>query len=528
MRQRISELDKRLFARMAARRSRPGDAVLPRLSRAANHGRLWMATAAGMAALGGHRSGRAAMRGLGALAIASFTVNTLVKAGVRRQRPTIDEVPLGRRLSRQPRTWSFPSGHAASAAAFATGVALESPRHAAVVAPLAAAVGVSRVHVGVHYPGDVLAGWLLGAGAAVLTLRWWPRRPVVPPEIRHVAAAPALAEGNGLFVVVNAAAGASPVSLPGPGPAERIARLLPGAEVTEVGPADDGGPDLAEALDRAARRAAETGGALGVCGGDGTVNAAAERAAERGVPLAVFPGGTLNHFAGDLAVHTTEETVAAVEEGTAIRVDLALARPLTGATDDGGPRTGRAGNPPEPAEGDDTPRETDGHGADYPFVNTFSIGMYPELVAERERLERRLGKWPAAVISLFRVLRTSEPLDIRINGRPHRVWLLFAGNGRYLPDGFAPVHRQAMDEGLLDVRTIDGDTPLARTRLLGAALLGTMSRSRVYTAARLRRLELSGLEGVGTLARDGETAPAPAALVVEKRPGALVVYRPIG
>ncbi|MBB0244661.1 phosphatase PAP2 family protein, partial [Streptomyces alkaliphilus] len=162
MRHRISELDKRLFARVAARRSRPGDVVLPRLSRAANNGRLWMATAAGMAALGGHRSGRAALRGLGAMAIASFTVNTLVKAGVRRQRPTIDEVPLGRRLSRQPRTWSFPSGHAASAAAFATGVALESPRHAAAVAPLAAAVGFSRVHVGVHYPGDVVAGWLLG------------------------------------------------------------------------------------------------------------------------------------------------------------------------------------------------------------------------------------------------------------------------------------------------------------------------------------------------------------------------------
>ncbi|MQS10089.1 diacylglycerol/lipid kinase family protein, partial [Streptomyces alkaliphilus] len=287
-------------------------------------------------------------------------------------------------------------------------------------------------------------------------------------------------------------------------------------------------PGLVEALDRAARRAAELGGALGVCGGDGTVNAAAERAAERGVPLAVFPGGTLNHFAQDLGVRTTEEAAAAVEEGTAIRVDLALARPLAGSADGRGPRTGRVGGLPGVAGEEGVHRDTDGHGAGYPFVNTFSIGMYPELVSERERLEKRVGKWPAAVISLFRVLRTSEPLRIRINGRPRRVWLLFAGNGRYLPDGFAPVHRQAMDEGLLDVRTIDGDTPLARTRLLGAALLGTMSRSRVYTSARLRRLELSDLEGVETLARDGETAPAPSALLVEKRPGALVVYRPVG
>jgi acid phosphatase family membrane protein YuiD len=67
---------------------------------------------------------------------------------MRRLRPT-SEVPLARHLSRVPRSTSFPSGHAASAAAFATGVALEIPALAAPVGALAAAVGASRVVTGV-------------------------------------------------------------------------------------------------------------------------------------------------------------------------------------------------------------------------------------------------------------------------------------------------------------------------------------------------------------------------------------------
>ncbi|NED26421.1 phosphatase PAP2 family protein, partial [Streptomyces anulatus] len=69
-----------------------------------------------------------------------------------------DLVPVVRQLKRQPITTSFPSGHAASAAAFATGVALESKGWGAVVAPVAVAVATSRVYTGVHYPSDVLAG----------------------------------------------------------------------------------------------------------------------------------------------------------------------------------------------------------------------------------------------------------------------------------------------------------------------------------------------------------------------------------
>jgi undecaprenyl-diphosphatase len=104
---------------------------------------------------------RAALRGLASIAIASATTNLLGKRATRRLRPT-SEVSLARRLSRVPRSTSFPSGHAASAAAFATGVALEIPALAAPVGALAAAVGASCVVTGVHYPSDVAAGFAIG------------------------------------------------------------------------------------------------------------------------------------------------------------------------------------------------------------------------------------------------------------------------------------------------------------------------------------------------------------------------------
>jgi undecaprenyl-diphosphatase len=159
-------LDRRVFEFAAARRWPAAGPVLPRLSRGADHGVLWGAAAAAMAVSRTPRGRRAAARGVASLGLASLVINTLGKRSVRRTRPALDAVPVGRRLQRQPFTTSFPSGHAASAAAFATGVALESPGWGAVVAPVAFSVALSRVYTGVHFPGDVLAGAALGVGAA--------------------------------------------------------------------------------------------------------------------------------------------------------------------------------------------------------------------------------------------------------------------------------------------------------------------------------------------------------------------------
>jgi membrane-associated phospholipid phosphatase len=148
------------------------DRGLARLSRAADHSKLSLAGAGALAIAGGADGRRAALRGLASLAVTSVIVNAGLKLAARRRRPDPDAhaVP-GERRVRMPATRSFPSGHSAAAFAFATGVGDMMPAAAIPLRALAVAVAYSRVHTGVHYPGDVIVGALSGVTVAELTCR---------------------------------------------------------------------------------------------------------------------------------------------------------------------------------------------------------------------------------------------------------------------------------------------------------------------------------------------------------------------
>ena len=176
LRARLLAADAAAFSKVALHEHRVLDPVVPRLTSSADHGLVWLGVAAALAATGA-TGRRAAVRGLTSMSVASGVANGPAKWSVRRARPSLADVPALRQLARQPRTSSFPSGHSATAAAFATGVALESPSRAVPVILLAAGVAYGRVHTGVHYPSDVLAGVAVGAASAVVVRRIWPTRP---------------------------------------------------------------------------------------------------------------------------------------------------------------------------------------------------------------------------------------------------------------------------------------------------------------------------------------------------------------
>ncbi|GAB2820883.1 bifunctional phosphatase PAP2/diacylglycerol kinase family protein [Actinocorallia aurea] len=462
----LAEIDQHAFDRVATAKLRGLEFVLPRLSGLADHGKLWYLVAAGLAATGRPSLRRAATRGLIGIALASPTVNIVGKQLFRRRRPLLDNVPQVR-LHRIPRSPSFPSGHTASAVAFAAGVAMEGSRGTVLpVAGLAAAVGFSRVYTGAHYPGDVLAGAASGLAAALVTRLMWPvsvPAEVVPLDRTVEQVTPS---GEGVVVVVNGAEGA----------AEYLREELPGAVLETEG-------DLEERLEKAAGNAK----VLAVGGGDGTVGAGAAAALRHGVPLLVLPVGTLNHFSRSLGIETVSDALNAYRSGNLSHVDVGTVNGV-------------------------------------PFLNNAGFGIYPDVVRRREKLERRLGKWPALAVSTLRALRHTTPVRASLDGRSRRVWLAFVGNCEYRSHGTVPTTRGRLDDGLLDVRVVSARRRLGKAGAFAAVLTG--SRRLGYEKWTAKSVKVMPAQKRLLVSHDGEIRRSAPPLVFDKHTRRLAVFVP--
>lgn len=176
----LDTVDRTVYEAIATVPTPSLDRALARLSDAADHSKLWL-TSAGVLALVGGRSGRrAAAVGLASVGVSSLVSNIGVKWLVRRRRPDrAGAVVPVQRWVHMPTSRSFPSGHSASAFAFASAVGAALPPLSLPLHLAAAAVAYSRVHTGVHYPGDTIAGALIGTTSAALVrqaLTRWDRR----------------------------------------------------------------------------------------------------------------------------------------------------------------------------------------------------------------------------------------------------------------------------------------------------------------------------------------------------------------
>jgi undecaprenyl-diphosphatase len=175
-----------------------------------------------------------------------------------------------------------------------------------------------------------------------------------------------------------------------------------------------------------------------------------------------------------VGVYDLTEMVDATGAGEAVAVDVA-----TVEFDDGnGPRT-------------------------HHWLNTASLGAYPDLVRLREKWEDRWGKWPSFAVALVVTLRGHEPLRMRVDGTWHSVWFLFVGNGPYHPRGAIPGWRSRLDSGMLDVRWLRADLRFSRLRAVFALALSALGHSKVYGERLASELTVE-LPEAEPLATDGE------------------------
>ena len=387
--------------------------------------------------------------------MSSALVNVVLKRIFGRVRPDLENLQRHRRLRREPGSLSFPSGHSSSAAAFVTGVAMESPLAGAALAPVALGVGYSRVHVGVHYPGDVVAGLAVGGAVAAATpaLVAGAAQASRPASGRRYEA-PALPEGEGLVVAVNPRSGPDDYD-----PAEDIRRLLPRAEVLET---DRGGRG---------RRAARRGGAVRPREGArrGRRRRQRRRGGGRGARARPAAGGHRRRARsttspGTSAWRRPQDTADAVVCGA-----------------------GRAGRRRR-RQRDAVPQHLEHRRATRRWSR------------RRDQLSGRMGKWLAMTVAAAQVLRHgSRRCELVVNGRPLTVWIIFVGNCLYTPRGLSPAWRPRLEDGLLDVQYLRADLRFGRTRAVLATLLGVSDRA---------RLRASRPRGAGPVAAGPTTAVA--------------------
>lgn len=480
------------------------DRALARLSHLADRSGLWIAISLILFITGGSRR-RAAVRGVASLVVGSVIANLVGKKIFGGERPLLKDVPTRRRLKSFPTSASFPSGHSASAAAFVTGVALESGRTGTALAPLGTAVAYSRLHTGAHWLSDVVGGAALGAAVAVVGRLLVPARPSPEPEDSAPALKlPALADGSGAFILVNSASGIDPLQ---PDPVELLSEALPGADIHVLEQDDDIAELVADALTTPTRPRV-----LGIWGGDGSVAAVADAGRRAELPLLVLPGGTFNHFARTAGASTIDRAINALRSGSGRRVDVAEL-----VLDESTPIT---------------------------VLNAASLGVYADFVATREPMEKSLGKPVAALIAAVKVLGRAETIDVHIDGRPARVWSVAVAAGENSSASMVPLQRRHLDDAVLDVRVLHAFGRMSRLRGLVALAFGAKAsamldrlpgRANLATiesfTTKTVRIEAGARAGeTVSIAHDGEVTPsAPdqrAVLTITIVPGGLEVYSP--
>ena len=256
----------------------------------------------------------------------------------------------------------------------------------------------------------------------------------------------------------------------------------------------ESGSEIREAVAEALRLGATT---VIAAGGDGTVSAVAACLRGTQTSLAVIPVGTLNHFARDLGIpEDIEEAVAAIARGLTVGIDL-------------------------------------GEVNDRTFINNASLGIYPDIVRDRTRQQRRLGrgKYWAMLWATLAVLRRSTFLRMRMQIEGERTVeckspFVFVGNNDYVMEGFSIGQRSSLCDGCLSIYTTRRHGRLGLLRLAVRALAGRLQQARDFSSLHASSLRIETRRRRLWVATDGELNVMTTPLTFRVLPRALSVVVP--
>ena len=249
-------------------------------------------------------------------------------------------------------------------------------------------------------------------------------------------------------------------------------------------------------IEDAARRAVQVGSSMVVAaGGDGTVNAVASAVAGTASILGVIPLGTLNHFAKDLGIPLdVPSAVATVVNGLATTIDA-------------GEVNGRL------------------------FLNNASVGLYPRLVWERTREQRRgRRKSFAFLLALARVWRRYRRVTVSVHDdsreRLIHTPFVFVGNNEYRLEGVRIGGRTRLDRGDLHLCMAPGLRRVDVIRISLAAIVGRLHTIDRFESVRTKQLSIAARRKRLGVSLDGELTVLYTPLHFRIRPAALRVTVP--
>ncbi len=268
-----------------------------------------------------------------------------------------------------------------------------------------------------------------------------------------------------------------------------VEAVAAGGPITEVADGDG----IRAAVEAALQQGCKT---IVAGGGDGTLSSVASLLMGKSVTFGVLPLGTLNHFAKDLGIPIDPlQALQGLPSATAIEVDVA---------------------------------EVNGH---Y-FLNNSSIGLYVDIVRDRERQQTRLGrgKWPAFAWALAGAVRRFPFLTVALStdGKPveHRTPLVFVGNNVYRTEGLQIGERDHLQAGVLCVYLTE-HTGRWRLLTLGLrALAGRVRQEKDFQVLLTDAVRIDTRHRQVRVAMDGEVKLLEAPLRYRIHPRALRVLLP--